>query len=74
MDAILSSEKDDDMNLRDIPEKLRTAELCLAAVQENPQALRFVPKSLLEEYEFCESIVRPFLYEDECVLASMLSG
>ena len=34
------------MELYSVPEELRTPEICLAAIKQNPDALRYVPKDL----------------------------
>lgn len=44
-DEYLASVKEDGMNIRNIPPERRTADICLAATQQNEKAINFVPKN-----------------------------
>jgi len=45
----LAEVKKDGMALKDVPEKFKTAAICLADVRQNKWALKYVPKNLQEK-------------------------
>jgi len=56
-EALASMDPNDDFALSHIPEKLRTAKVCLEAVKENPEALLFTPEDQMTE-ELCLEAVK----------------
>jgi len=56
-EALASMDPSDDFALSHIPEKLRTAKVCLEAVKENPEALLFTPEDQMTE-ELCLEAVK----------------
>ncbi len=49
--------EDEGINLKDIPERYVTLEMCFGAVSNNPLSLEFVPESLVNE-DLCREAMK----------------
>jgi hypothetical protein len=49
--------EDEGINLKDIPERYVTLEMCFEAVRHNPLSLEFIPESLVNE-DLCREAMK----------------